>query len=95
MGQLYLSGRGTFQAPLSSSVSCHPLSPLGMGSAHNPKAQEAKWGGVIWHPPKPLKVPAVEVDSPVALGAWAPRAVRLSPTRVVNHSRRVGGAAGT
>lgn len=48
--------------------------------------------GIPWA----LKVPATEVkDSPVALGAWAPRAVQLSPTRVVNRSRRVGGAAGT
>ena len=31
--------------------------------------------------------------APVALGAWAPRAVRLRPTRVVNRSRRVGAAA--
>lgn len=39
------------------------------------------------------KVPAVEVKgSPVALGARAPRAVRLSSTRVVNRSRRVGGS---
>ena len=73
MGQPSLSGKGTFQASLNSSVSGHPLSPSGTGSAHDPKAQKAQWGGVTWHLTKPLKVPAVEVDSPLALGAWAPR----------------------
>lgn len=82
MGQPSLSGKGTFQASLNSSVSGHPLSP-GTGSAHNPKAQKAKWGGVTWHPAKPLKVPAVEVDFPRGSGGMGSAGSTAEP-----HTRR-------
>lgn len=87
--------RGQFPALLAA-LSWHPVAPAGTGSAQAPGAR--KRGASDTWPAPGLKVPAGKANRfPRGWGGrgHGPSGSTLSSTRVVNRSRRVGGAAGT
>lgn len=72
----------------------YPGVPPRIGSAENPRAQEVKGAGAAGIPWAPEGSCSGGKQIPLWLwGTWAPWAVQLSSTRVVNRSRRVGGSS--